>query len=79
MWESCLSGSMRGRRATEGMEKILWHRRESRRKTEKTNIFLQPREAPAYSKRKQHHYSTFNPPKADSMFDVRSSVLIARY
>jgi len=32
------------------MEKILWHRRESRRKTEKTNIFLQLREAPAYSK-----------------------------
>jgi hypothetical protein len=50
MWESCLSGSVRGRRANEGMEKILWHRRESRRKTEKTNIFLQPREAPAYSK-----------------------------
>ena len=50
MWESRLSGSVRGRRATEGMEKILWHRRESRRKTEKTNIFLQPREAPAYSK-----------------------------
>jgi hypothetical protein len=50
MWKSRLSGSVRGRRATEGMEKILWHRRESRRKTEKTNIFLQPREAPAYSK-----------------------------
>jgi hypothetical protein len=48
--EGRLSGSVRGRRATEGMEKILWHRRESRRKTEKTNIFLQPREAPAYSK-----------------------------
>jgi hypothetical protein len=32
------------------MEKILWHRRESRRKTEKTNIFLQPWEASAYSK-----------------------------
>jgi hypothetical protein len=32
------------------MEEILWHRRESRRKTEKTNIFLQPWEAPAYSK-----------------------------
>jgi hypothetical protein len=32
------------------MEEILWHRRESRRQTEKTNIFLQPREAPAYSK-----------------------------
>jgi len=28
----------------------LWHRRESRRKTEKTNIFLQPWEASAYSK-----------------------------
>ena len=50
MWESCLSGSVRGMSATEGMEKILWHRRESRRITEKTNIFLQPREAPAYSK-----------------------------
>ena len=32
------------------MEKILWHRRESRRRTEKTNVFLQPWEAPAYSK-----------------------------
>jgi len=32
------------------MERILWHRRESRRKTEKTNIFLQPWEASAYSK-----------------------------
>jgi hypothetical protein len=33
------------------MEEILWHRRESRRKTEKTNVFLQPWQAPAYSKR----------------------------
>ena len=33
--------------------KIEWHRRESRRKTEKTNVFLQPREAPAYSKKKE--------------------------
>jgi hypothetical protein len=32
------------------MEKMLWHRRESRRITEKTNIFLQPLEASAYSK-----------------------------
>lgn len=32
------------------MEEILWHRRESRRKTEKTNVFLQPWQAPAYSK-----------------------------
>ena len=38
-----------GQESNWGMEKILWHRRESRRKTEKTNIFLQPREAPAYS------------------------------
>ena len=50
MWESRLSGSVRGRRTTAGMEKIMWHRRESRRRTEKTNIFLQPWEAPAYSK-----------------------------
>jgi hypothetical protein len=28
----------------------LWHRRESRRQTEKTNMFLQPWKAPAYSK-----------------------------
>ena len=38
-----------GQESNWGMEKILWHRRESRRQTEKTNIFLQPREAPAYS------------------------------
>jgi hypothetical protein len=35
------------------MEKILWHRRESRRKTENTNIFLQPWEASAYSKSRE--------------------------
>jgi len=35
------------------MEKILWHRRESRRKTEKTNVFLQPWKAPAYSKSRE--------------------------
>ena len=39
-----------GQENNRGMEKILWHRRESRRKTEKTNIFLQPWEASAYSK-----------------------------
>ena len=32
------------------MDEILWHRRESRRQTEKTNIVLQLRETPAYSK-----------------------------
>ena len=33
-----------------GMDEILWHRRESRRQTEKTNFVLQLRESPAYSK-----------------------------
>ena len=32
------------------MDGILWHRRESRRKTEKTNTVLQLRESPVYSK-----------------------------
>ena len=41
-----------GQESNWGMEKILWHRRESRRETEKTNIFLQPREAPAYSNKR---------------------------
>ena len=31
------------------MDEILWHRRESRRQTEKTNIVLQLGETPAYS------------------------------
>jgi hypothetical protein len=39
-----------GQENNRGMEKILGHRRESRRKTEKTNIFLQLSEASAYSK-----------------------------
>ena len=33
----------------DGMDEILWHRRESRRPTEKTNIVLELRETPAYS------------------------------
>jgi hypothetical protein len=32
------------------MVKILWHRRENRRKTEKTNFDLLSRETPVYSK-----------------------------
>ena len=32
------------------MDKIKWHRRESRRTTEKTNVILQSRETPVYSK-----------------------------
>ena len=39
----------RGRGTTEGMAEILWHRRETRRQTEKTNFSLQPRKAPVYS------------------------------
>jgi hypothetical protein len=31
------------------MAEILWHRRETRRQTEKTNFSLKPREAPVYS------------------------------
>ena len=43
VWESRLSGSVRGRSATASMDEILWHRRKSRRQTEKTNIVLQLR------------------------------------
>ena len=32
-----------------GMDEIEWHRRETRRQTEKTNLILQPGESPAYS------------------------------
>jgi hypothetical protein len=32
-----------------GMAEILWHRRETRRQTEKTNVSLQPRESSVYS------------------------------
>ena len=32
-----------------GMDEILWHRRETRRQTENTNIGLQHRESPVYS------------------------------
>ena len=52
MWESRVSGSERGRRFNCDMVAILWHRRESRRQTEKTNFDLQSREAPAYSKKR---------------------------
>ena len=50
MWESCLSGSERGWSATLVMGAILWHRRETRRITEKTNRFLSRGETPSYSK-----------------------------
>ena len=30
-------------------DEIVWHRRETRRQTEKTNLILQPGESPAYS------------------------------
>ncbi len=50
MWESRLSGSERDWGATRIMGKILWHRRETRRQTEKTNLTLKPGESPVYSK-----------------------------
>jgi hypothetical protein len=31
------------------MDEMVWHRRETRRQTEKTNLILQPGESPAYS------------------------------
>ena len=50
MWEIRLSGSERGWVTTWAMGAILWHRRETRRQTEKTNFALQLGEFPAYSK-----------------------------
>jgi hypothetical protein len=49
VWEIQLSGSVRGRGTTEGMAEIWWHRRETRRQTEKTNVSLKPQETPVYS------------------------------
>ncbi len=49
-WESRLSGSVRGWVTTQIMGEILWHRRKSRRQTEKTNFILTSGEFPAYSK-----------------------------
>jgi len=48
-WEIRLSGSKRGWSATLDMDEILWHRRETRRQTENTNIILCRGESPAYS------------------------------
>ena len=49
MWESRLSGSVRGWVTTQITGVILWHRRETRRQTEKTNFTLTLEEFPAYS------------------------------
>ncbi len=49
-WEIRLSGSERGRVATWTMGVILWHRRATRRTTEKTNFALTSEECPIYSK-----------------------------
>jgi len=51
-WESRLSGSERDRVTTRAMGEILWHRRETRRKTENTNVALRSGECPVYSKKK---------------------------
>ena len=45
-----LSGSVRGWVTTWIMGEILWHRRETRRQTEKTNFALTSGEFSAYSK-----------------------------
>ena len=51
-WEIRLSGSERDRVTTRAMGEILWHRRETRRKTENTNVALRSGECPVYSKKK---------------------------
>jgi len=48
-WESRLSGSERDWGATWTMGEILWHRWETRRQTEKTNLTLTSGESPVYS------------------------------
>ena len=40
---------LRDRGTTEGTAEMMWHRRETRRQTEKTNFSLQPWKAPVYS------------------------------
>ena len=79
LWESCLSGSVRGGRKTAGMEKekMLWHRSESRRQTEKTNIFLQPCEAPAYSKRSKGEKMRCWEAKGRILFQLFSLFLVS--
>jgi hypothetical protein len=51
MWESRLSGSERGWGTTQAMGEILWHRRATRRQTEKTNLTLPLGESLVYSNR----------------------------
>jgi hypothetical protein len=50
MWASRLSGSVRDRGTTRAMGDIMWHRRETRRQTEKTNFALTLGESSVYSK-----------------------------
>ena len=66
MWESRLSGSVRGGGTTQAKGEILWHRRETRRQTAKTNFILRPGEFPAYSKKSSafdvYSMERFRPP-----------------
>ena len=48
--ESRLFGSERGQEHNCDMDKVLWHRPESRRPIERTNIVLKSWKSPAYSK-----------------------------
>ena len=61
---NCASTVLRGASNNRGRVEIVWHRRETRRQTENTNLDLQPR--------KELVYST-NPtvmPKCAKSFDI---------
>jgi hypothetical protein len=47
MWESRLSGSVRGWVTTQAMDEILWHRRETRRPTEEDKLHPTARGVPS--------------------------------
>jgi hypothetical protein len=47
------------------MDEILWHRRESRRQTEKTNLILESWESPVYSKIRTTFYGVNRMPFHD--------------
>jgi hypothetical protein len=55
------------------MAEILWHRRETRRQTEKTNVSLQPRKSSVYSTNVIFNKIEFDPTiyygKKSALFD----------
>ena len=70
MRERCLSGSERDWGATRTMGKISWHRRETRRQTEKTNITLNSGESPVYSKKASPLDDSLSRTAADCILDA---------